>query len=566
MAESRPAPTLVTPQLAPDVELLGPYRDSGLQNPPYLVRRGGRILQVSRLLHTVAAGADGTRTFDELAAVASAELDRSLSGEDVRLLVQKKLGPAGILTVDGDAVATNPLGQAAPQPPAPETRLLALRFRRAVASPEVMCDWARWFTPLFRPPVVTAIVAGVLALDLWVFALLGLGSALDNVARTPAFVVFVVAAVCLSGIFHEIGHAAGCVASGGRPGAAGVGLYLCWPVLYTNVTDTYRLDRRGRLRTDLGGIYFNAVFVLMVGGAYLLTGWEPLLALIVLEHMLVLQQFTPWLRLDGYYVVSDLTGVPDILSRVRPALLSLHPGRPTHPDMLALRPRARRIVYAYLVSFVVFVVFAVVTTIAILPRALAASGEGIGPHLTAMGAAAGRWDTVMVIVEALQVAILALPLIGLALTFGTVAARPLKRRAKRLGMPVRQRLESSGLAIVDGGELPGGGAVDYFGFGFGGEVVLFGTDSDRPGPEVEARLLAAAEELGSFSSDKLDRFLLEGPPYAEAVAAAARRAGRDWDEQSFRANLDAALARREFALVVVNNHSARVVEHVRREM
>ena len=44
------------------------------------------------------------------------------------------------------------------------------------------------------------------------------------------------------------------------------------------------------------------------------------LALIAIQHVLVLQQLTPWLRLDGYYIVSDLTGVPDILSRVRPAL------------------------------------------------------------------------------------------------------------------------------------------------------------------------------------------------------------------------------------------------------
>ena len=34
--------------------------------------------------------------------------------------------------------------------------------------------------------------------------------------------------------------------------------------------------------------------------------------------MIVLQQLMPLLRFDGYYVLSDLTGVPDILSRIKP--------------------------------------------------------------------------------------------------------------------------------------------------------------------------------------------------------------------------------------------------------
>ena len=45
------------------------------------------------------------------------------------------------------------------------------------------------------------------------------------------------------------------------PGVMGAGLYLVWPAFYTDVTDSYRLGRAGRLRTDLGGLYFNAIVV-----------------------------------------------------------------------------------------------------------------------------------------------------------------------------------------------------------------------------------------------------------------------------------------------------------------
>jgi hypothetical protein len=162
----------------------------------------------------------------------------------------------------------------------------------------------------------------------------------------------------------------------------------------------------------------------------------------------------------------------------------------------------------------------------------------------------------MVVVDAFAVALLALPGVGFALTFGYMgtrlvnrAARSVRRALKPPKRPVRPPPDSSRLALVEGAAVPGGGAVDYFGFGFGGELVLFGTAIDR--------LMAAAGELGAFSYDKLDRLLLDGPPFAEAVAGAARRAGRDWDEGVFRAQLDDTLARRDFTLVLLMPQHAR---------
>ena len=38
--------------------------------------------------------------------------------------------------------------------------------------------------------------------------------------------------------------------------------------------DAYRLGKRGRLRTDLGGMYFNAIFALIVGAVYAATSFE----------------------------------------------------------------------------------------------------------------------------------------------------------------------------------------------------------------------------------------------------------------------------------------------------
>ena len=109
----------------------------------------------------------------------------------------------------------------------------------------------------------------------------------------------------------------------------GVGIYLVWPAFYTDVTDAYRLGSGGRLRTDLGGVYFNVIFILATAAPTSLTGFEPLLLIIPLQHMEIIHQFLPFLRLDGYYIVCDLTGVPDMFARIKPTLQSLVPWRKT---------------------------------------------------------------------------------------------------------------------------------------------------------------------------------------------------------------------------------------------
>ena len=55
------------------------------------------------------------------------------------------------------------------------------------------------------------------------------------------------------------------------------------PAFYTDVTDNYRLGRWARVRTDLGGFYFNLIFNLALMGVYLLTRQAFLLLAVLLR-------------------------------------------------------------------------------------------------------------------------------------------------------------------------------------------------------------------------------------------------------------------------------------------
>ena len=136
----------------------------------------------------------------------------------------------------------------------------------------------------------------------------------------------------LSAGFHEFGHAAAARYGGATPGVMGTGLYLVWPAFYTDVTDSYRLGRAGRVRTDLAG----AVLQRDRGGGDVrgLVGhrWDAMLLIIATQMLQMVRQLAPLVRFDGYHVLADVTGVPDLYHRIKPTLLGLLPNRWGRPE------------------------------------------------------------------------------------------------------------------------------------------------------------------------------------------------------------------------------------------
>jgi putative peptide zinc metalloprotease protein len=223
--------------------------------------------------------------------------------------------------------------------------------------------------------------------------------------------------------FHEIGHATALSYGGGKPGVMGAGIYIVWPAFYTDVTDAYRLSKGGRLRTDLGGIYFNGIFALLVGGAYLLTGYEPLLIVAVVQHFAILQQLLPLLRLDGYYVLSDLTGVPDLFARIRPTLRSLIPWRKTDSAVKELKPWVRVVVTLWVLTVVPLLLYVFTMMIIGAPRIIATAWDSFFIQLDRVRAAFGDGQTSKGVASSFQLAALGLPATGMVYSFGRVSKR-----------------------------------------------------------------------------------------------------------------------------------------------
>ena len=193
------------------------------------------------------------------------------------------------------------------------------------ARPALINPAARIFQVLFWPPILLVLLGLGLATVVWILAVHGFGEGLHDAIYQPWLIVVLVPIIIASAFFHEFGHATALRYGGGKVRGMGAGIYLVYPVFYTDVTDNYRLGRWSRLRTDTGGFYFNLVFVAGDHG-HLPADRAGFLLLAMLAILFsIVHQSLPIVRLDGYWVLADLTGILDPLGADRSVPRSVLP-------------------------------------------------------------------------------------------------------------------------------------------------------------------------------------------------------------------------------------------------
>jgi putative peptide zinc metalloprotease protein len=441
------------------LSLLGEYQGSGFTEPRFLVRRGdGQVIQLSRLLYLVAGaitdaavGGDGAAGANVVAARVSPEFGREVTAANVRYLVATKLAPLGVVIAaapveTGAAVPVQagvPAPAAAPglpaeaAPPAPRVNLLlGLKVRGVLLPARAANAVGRALAWLHFPPLVVLVLAGFAAFEGWLFGVHGAIGPLLGILDDPVLFFAVAGLTLVSLLFHEFGHASACRYGGARPGVIGFGLYLIWPSLYTDVTDAYRLSRAGRLRTDLGGVYFNAIFVVILGACYAATGQPLFLAAAFLDNFQILQQLFPLVRMDGYFILGDVAGIPDLLGLLGPIMASVLPGRRARragARAPTLRRGPRLLVTAWVLVAIPLLAAALGYTLWNLPVLVRTASRSFSSGATAARADFSAGHPAAGLAAGLNVVLLLIPAAGLAYLLARIVARGVIRASRLRG-------------------------------------------------------------------------------------------------------------------------------------
>jgi putative peptide zinc metalloprotease protein len=157
-------------------------------------------------------------------------------------------------------------------------------------------------------------------------------------------------------VVHELGHAFTAKRYGCRVPSMGVAFLVLWPVLYTDVTESWKLpSRRQRLAVGMAGMATELVCAVFATFAWSFLPDGPMRSAAFLVSTTtwvstLLINLSPFMRFDGYFVFSDWLEMPNLHTRafalarwwLRERLLAL--GDPPPEE---LPPGRRRFVIAF---------------------------------------------------------------------------------------------------------------------------------------------------------------------------------------------------------------------------
>lgn len=228
---------------------------------------------------------------------------------------------------------------------APRHASVPLFWHRDLLAPESVRKIAKCFTFLFSPVSVIIVGAAVAAS---VSDIVAQVSQIGHGSVGLPYVVTIALALFVGVIFHEIGHASATLRFGAAPGSIGIGLYLFYPSMFTDVSDAWRLKPLQRVSVDVAGIYFQIIFLLAISllhrtNSAMWLSWITYLTLISLG-----QTLNPFLKMDAYWILTDAVGIPNLHLRARDLCASVLGGR--EGGIKGTRKRKGALVAAYVLS------------------------------------------------------------------------------------------------------------------------------------------------------------------------------------------------------------------------
>ncbi|MFH1803943.1 MAG: site-2 protease family protein [Pseudomonadota bacterium] len=133
--------------------------------------------------------------------------------------------------------------------------------------------------------------------------------------------VWMAVTLVVTKILHELGHAYTAARYGCRVPSMGVAFLVMYPVLYTDTSDAWRLTRRDqKLRIAAAGIRVELSLALLATFFWHMVPPGPVQSTLFLLASAtwittLLINLSPFLRFDGYYLLSDYLRVPNLQDR-----------------------------------------------------------------------------------------------------------------------------------------------------------------------------------------------------------------------------------------------------------
>jgi len=192
------------------------------------------------------------------------------------------------------------------------------------------CDWIRGL--FFRPALLLVSLILVLVIGVLSTAVMSTRwmdqNLLEQLLVGDGIWFLLIGFIVLKSL-HEFGHALTCRHFGGECHEIGVMFLVLVPCLYCDVSDAWKLkSSAARIMISAAGILVELFFAAFAAIVWMSTQPSPINS-VAFSMMLVgslgsvFVNGNPLLRYDGYYILSDLVGIPNLAQQSQEALHSM---------------------------------------------------------------------------------------------------------------------------------------------------------------------------------------------------------------------------------------------------
>ncbi|MCI0458094.1 MAG: HlyD family efflux transporter periplasmic adaptor subunit [Gemmataceae bacterium] len=305
------------------------------ENGQYVVKdpRSGEFFHLGPQEHFLLEQLDGEQSGEAIRTAFTDHFGEPLSDEDLDGFIelaraQGFLQPETQTSSAQDSAPRNGCGPASPLPPAPPEAPVARRrqsllyWRKSFFDPDRLFNWLEPKIRFFWTRGFLIFSAGCILLAVFLIWANGhqVASSFAQALRWET-VLWVWLTLFTVTILHEFAHGLTCKHYGGEVHEIGFLMIFFLPGFYCNVSDAWLFKEKSkRLWVTFAGGYFELFLWALAVLVWRLTMPDSLLnylAFVVLAScgVRILFNLNPLIKLDGYYLLSDWVGVPNLQQR-----------------------------------------------------------------------------------------------------------------------------------------------------------------------------------------------------------------------------------------------------------
>jgi putative peptide zinc metalloprotease protein len=271
---------------------------ASIPNKYILKIEGGQQFEVSKLLSQIVELVDGKRTIEDIRQELNSRTGKYYSDQTITHIVSTYLIPYEIIVGEGVLIQR-------------KRQKSIFYINIPLFSQEFLRPITNIFQFLFWKPIFYSLNAIIFTSLFSVFHFIKrIDIPVNSITGVQVLLAYLM--TLLIAFFHELGHSSACHYYGAKHGVIGLGVYLYFPVFYADVSDVWKLKRFQRAIVDIGGIYFQMLCIPFLFFFYSMTENIVFVYVIYTTLLLVITSMNPFLRFDGYWLISDITGLSNL--------------------------------------------------------------------------------------------------------------------------------------------------------------------------------------------------------------------------------------------------------------